>query len=766
MLVSLTAQAVGWFVDQFSIIQTGSPMPTFNWLLFTWGQGLALALIVLPLALGTRAPRLRAAYRLWALAIVLLFVLPLPRLVPLLEKTVAALAQAALALAAAAALWFTAARSGRSLGPRGGPLALALAAGAALYAPWVAFGALGSPLNALLNALAGYAFGLLAGVLIGLYLLATPRATTGEVAFSGFVAGVALLITTSAFGFGGSQFLLMAALPPLGFALVALARIGTASGQNRAPWLALAVLAGSATAAPLLFFDPAELQPIILSEEDIPVWAARAALFAFVLALALGLVLRAVQRRLPGPAPLRYLAAAALLALVALYAVEGRPGFYGDKLFVILREQPDVSAAANIADRGERARYVYDTLARRAAESQADLRATLDRLRIPYRPFYLVNALEVDAGPLVRAYLASRPEVDRVLSSPHLRPLPEPPPGATGTIQAAPSSPPWNIGEDGTGAERVWSELGVTGKGIVVGQSDSGVQGDHPALRDGYRGRDGQNDYNWLDPWSHTAAPRDLGGHGTHTLGSVLGDGGIGQAPDAEWFACVNLERNLANPALYLTCLQFMLAPYPQGGDPFTEGDPARAAHVLNNSWGCPPVEGCDPGALQTAVRALRAAGIFVVASAGNEGPSCGTVSDPLALYDEVFTVGALDPTGNVAEFSSRGPVTADDSGRVKPDILAPGVDVLSAYPNSTYQVLEGTSMAGPQVAGVVALMWSANPRLIGDVERTERILIETAKPYSGRRSGGCFVGETPNNAYGYGLVDAYAAVQAALAAR
>ncbi len=124
--------------------------------------------------------------------------------------------------------------------------------------------------------------------------------------------------------------------------------------------------------------------------------------------------------------------------------------------------------------------------------------------------------------------------------------------------------------------------------------------------------------------------------------------------------------------------------------------------------------------------------------------------------------MGAFDEAGDIAPFSSRGPVTVDGSSRVKPDILAPGVDVLSSLPGSTYGPNEGTSMAGPHVAGVVALIWSANPRLIGDIERTEQILTETAQPYSGEEAG-CFTGDLPSNAYGYGMVDAYAAVQAAM---
>jgi subtilisin family serine protease len=299
----------------------------------------------------------------------------------------------------------------------------------------------------------------------------------------------------------------------------------------------------------------------------------------------------------------------------------------------------------------------------------------------------------------------------------------------------------------------------------VVGESDSGVQGDHPALRASYRGRSGQNDYNWLDPWNGSRAPVDVGGHGTHTTGTIVGSGGIGVAPGAQWIGCVSLARNLANPPYYLTCMQFMLAPYPQRGDPLKDGDPSRAAHVLNNSWGCPPLEGCDADSLEPAVRALRAAGIFVVASAGNDGPRCGSVDDPIAIYDAAFSVGAIDQAGDLADFSSRGPVTVDGSRRIKPDIVAPGVDVRSALPGNHYGKNSGTSMAGPHIAGVVALLWSAQPKLIGDIDKTEQILIETARPYEGAPSG-CEGTELPNNGAGYGVVDAYAAVRAALALR
>ena len=130
----------------------------------------------------------------------------------------------------------------------------------------------------------------------------------------------------------------------------------------------------------------------------------------------------------------------------------------------------------------------------------------------------------------------------------------------------------------------------------------------------------------------------------------------------------------------------------------------------------------------------------------------------PLALYDEVFTVGAVDRSGAVTAFSSRGPVSVDDSGRVKPDIVAPGADILSAFPNGTYATHEGTSMAGPHVAGAVALMWSANPALIGDIDRTEQLLIETATPATDVVS--CGDAERPNNSSGYGIINVYEAVR------
>ncbi len=616
--------------------------------------------------------------------------------------------------------------------------------------PFLLWGALGSGTDTILNILVGLAFGLLTAALI--------VRTDSNYFLNGLGTGVLLAILGSAIGYDGGQLLLLVVLPSSGFVLtyVATSLVGTT------------LAAGLLAAAPLVFIDPTELT-IVLG--DLLPWAMKAAFLMMGLGLFISLLswllLRGAWRT--DEAGRNYVGVRAYAPVVtwvialALYGFLGLHGFAGDRWFVIMKQQADLSQATGIKNRNERLTYVYKTLTGEANSSQADLRKTLDRYGIHYTPYYLVNSMEVDGSALVRLYLMSRPDVDRVIASPRLRPIPALNAPMQGDMTSVPQNPGWNVTM--IGADKVWSEFGVTGKGIVVGQSDTGVDVKHPALRDQYRGAaTGSNDYNWYDPWDGSTAPHDVEGHGTHTLGIVLGKGGIGVAPGAEWMACVNLARNLGDPPLYLNCMQFMLAPFPHGGDPFKDGDPTKAAYVLNNSWGCPPLEGCDAESLKPAVDALTKAGIFVAVSAGNDGPNCGTLSDPPAIYASAFSVGAVDEGGNMADFSSRGPVDVDGSGRIKPDIAAPGVQVVSSLPGGTYGPLDGTSMAGPHVAGVVALMWSANPALIGDIARTEQILIQTAKPYQGTQPASqCFQGGTPNDAYGYGIVDAYGAIKMAL---
>ncbi len=755
---------------------------------------------------GPGGPCARAIYRLWLAAAFYPLLLAATRLLPPTETQAVYLAQLGLTVLYALGLWsilrgVPRADATPAAWQRQAPWALA---GAGFFAlPWIWRGALGSPLDLLLALLLGLAFGAAVTLLLrGVWLPSLDHDSRGrgaDLLTGGLAAGAALVIMASGLSLNGMQLLLMVALPALGWFAVALAALSAA-------WLPPILFLGLAAGAVLAFVD---VSPLAVEAADPALgWAWQSAIISVVLGWILALAAALGVPRSPAEgtahrgAGAAWVSAAVVWAAAALlFITSGRTGFYGDRIFVIMNGQADVASAAQMPDYDARRQYVYATLVAQADASQADLRSLLDRFHIRYTPYYLVNAVEVDGGLLAELLLANRTDVSRILPSPRLRPLP----GALDAGRAEAELPPdhdWNLKL--LGAEKVWQEFGARGAGIVVGQSDSGVDAAHPELADGYGGRGGDDSYAWFDPWSYTTSPVDYGGHGTHTLGSVLGNS-TGVAPDATWIACANLQRNLGNPALYLDCLQFMLAPFPPGGDPLHDGDPLRSANVLNNSWGCPQEhEGCDPASLQPAVDALRAAGIFVVASAGNDGPRCSTIKDPIAIYDGAFSVGAVDEGRSLAPFSSTGPVTVDGSGRLKPDIAAPGVDVWSAWPGGQYAANSGTSMAGPHVAGVVALLWSANPALIGDIDRTEQILRDTAQPFSGHMTtmSAMLAGEdapqpssapnptpnpaaaavdealggqdacilqggadlTPNNLVGYGIVDAYAAVKLALA--
>jgi hypothetical protein len=765
--VTVGAQSIGWLIAQV-LLATGLDQPAWAWP----ATGAVAALLVgVPAGLLAALPRsatVRAAGRAWLTGALVLGVLGLLRGIPMPhnELYLAALTGSALL----SAVLIRTSRRSRGQPDRNraepartdrGSIGLAIAAGLALLLPWLWIGALGGLLETVLALAAAAAVGSLAAAVLDPAFWAPygARPPTGGrshpvrlVLVGGLVAGVALLLLAAGVGQSGAQLAAMLVLPPAGFAAAALA-------ARAAPvrWLV-----GLAVAGPLAFADPEEISLLLASGRDVPYWAAVAAGASLAVALLLGIAYGIGLARARAATPRRWVAtvaaAAVLLAAGGVYLGLGQPGLHGEKLFVVLDEQADLggipTGQPGQAGRDARAREVYRRLVGTAERAQAGLRRDLDRLRLGYTPYYLINAIEVDGGPGVRAWLSRHDGVAKVLLSQQVRPLPAAPVPARGDA-GAPDAPLWNIHL--IGADRVWSQLRVDGSGIVVGGSDSGVDGGHPALAGGFRG----GDDSWYDPWNGTRAPTDLGGHGTHTLATAVGGRQVGVAPGAKWVGCVNLDRNLGNPARYLDCLQFMLAPFPAGGNAFTDGRPERAPQILTNSWGCPPIEGCDASALRPATAALAAAGIFFVAAAGNTGPFCGSVADPPAPYADVLTVGAVDRERRVAEFSSRGPTAG---GAVKPDIVAPGAGVLSAMPGGGYATLGGTSMATPHVAGVVALMWSANPALIGDLDRTRQILRDTAVPAqlssrSGQPADRC--GQDGNLA-GAGLVDAYAAVQAA----
>ena len=449
-------------------------------------------------------------------------------------------------------------------------------------------------------------------------------------------------------------------------------------------------------------------------------------------------------------------------------------------IVILLADQADVSPAYDMKDQDARGWFVYNTLTQHAARTQIGLQGFLKSRGVTYQSFWAANMMVATAHRSLVDQLAARPDVARIDSNQPTRWIEEPvveklgiSSDSTNTTDTA----EWGVLN--VNAPAVWA-LGFTGQGIVIANEDTGMRWTHNALKPKYRGWDGSSadhNFNWHDSihtgggscGANTVAPCDDNGHGSHTTGTTVGDDGagneVGVAPGAKWIGCRNMDQGNGTPATYTECFQFFIAPTDLAGN---NANPALRPHVINNSWGCPASEGCVTRAeLETIVNNTEAAGIFVEVSAGNSGPGCSTVADPPAIYSGSFSTGAIDISNVLASFSSRGPSNFYDPNLLKPNISAPGVNVRSSTRTSdtSYGNLSGTSMAGPHVAAVVALLWSARPQLVRNIATTKSILQNTANPAVAvnptQTCGGTPSTQIPNNSFGYGRVDALAAVNA-----
>lgn len=404
---------------------------------------------------------------------------------------------------------------------------------------------------------------------------------------------------------------------------------------------------------------------------------------------------------------------------------------------------------------------VVSELRATALETQREVKSLLNKRKKSgdvkeFESFYIVNAMAITGTKEVMEELAKLPEVDKLLPN-ETRKL-----GPATTQKGSKNthkegkgnttSIEWNI--DRVGAPAVWN-LGIDGTGTVVANIDTGVQWDHPALKEQYQGynpndpNNPNHDFSWFDAVSGRTVPYDDNGHGTHTIGTMVGaepDGSnqIGVAPGAKWIAVKAFTAaGSASDQSLLAAGEWILAPKDAAGNPH----PEKAPDVVNNSWG--GSSGMDEWYLPM-VQNWREADIFPEFSAGNSGPGSGTVNTP-ANYPDSFATGATDRNDLVTSFSSRGP---SPYGEIKPEIVAPGAGIRSAIPGGGYASYNGTSMAGPHASAAIALLRQANASL--SVDDMEQILMETATPRTDSQYP-----ESPNNGYGHGLLNVFDAVSA-----
>lgn len=412
---------------------------------------------------------------------------------------------------------------------------------------------------------------------------------------------------------------------------------------------------------------------------------------------------------------------------------------YLNKIEEILKTKPSSEEVEFIVTLKEEAdlddispEQVVDTLKDTSEKSQESLISFIEKKikegKISeYHSFFIINSISIKGKAELIKTLAKRPDVEHIRSNHKIVSDKEEVVRLKSNLSESDTHIPWNL--ESIQADRV----NMTGKGIVVGIIDSGVNANHPELQ-GALLPDGFKDF--VD--AANTVPKDSTGHGTHVAGTILGRT-IGVAKEAKFISArVFNEIGEADDNALLAAGEWILTKKP---------------HLVNNSWG----GNRDSDFYNEIVKKWQAAGIVPIFSAGNVGlfniGGEGSIGSPASLEDS-FSVGALTKEDKLAKFSLRGP--SKFTKKFKPEISAPGVNILSADFRGGYIIKTGTSMAAPHVSGAVALMLQANSSLT--IEKVEEILTSTATPLTDDH----YI-SSPNMGYGHGKLNVFKAVQVAL---
>lgn len=451
---------------------------------------------------------------------------------------------------------------------------------------------------------------------------------------------------------------------------------------------------------------------------------------------------------------------------------------------IVMEEKADLSAAFEIGDWSERGWYTYNVLREVANRTQAPVIKYAKKQCLTYQAFFSNNSVYIQGGDLPAVQdLAALPGVALIRQPKVARVHP--------SREESPTTPDtygWNLdtldpGNNlyGMQAAQVWDQYGIKGEGAVVANIDTGAYYQHEALDRQYRGNltgdiggPYNHDYNWYMPTygcGDGTEPCDNDGHGSGTIGIMVGETEdlseqIGVAPAAQWIACKGCEGVNCSEAALTGCADWMVAPCAIGDDP---GDPScnpdMRPYIINNSWGG---GGCDTW-YQGYIQAWVAAGIFPAFSAGNT-VGCGTLGSP-GDNPEAFGTAAHDSSGTNLYAGGPScffpnPSCDPDAYEVDPHLNAPTFGRTAGNGMGQYYNLSGTSGASPHTAGAIALIWSANPGYVGQIDDTFTILEQSTNhdvPEGDCGKPACAGTDPyPNYEYGWGYLDALAAVEMA----